>query len=58
MGTRIVLGLTGAAITFMLYALFHFVQEGRRQHPRNRPVVTIAVVDDDRREHEPYSKAA
>jgi hypothetical protein len=57
MGTKIVLGLTGAAIGFMAYVLFHFVQEGR-QHPRTRPVVTIAVVGHSPKEHERHSKAA
>ena len=57
MGTKIVLGLTGAAIGFMAYVLFHFVQEGK-QPPRTRPVVTIAVVGRSRKEHETHSKAA
>jgi hypothetical protein len=57
MGTKIVVGLTGAAIGFMVYVLFHFVQEGE-QRPRTRPVVTISVVGHSRKEHETHSKAA
>jgi hypothetical protein len=57
MGTRIFLGLTGAAIGFMLYALFHFVEEGQ-QHPQTRPVVTIAAVRHSPKEYQTHSKAA
>lgn len=57
MGMKIFLGLTGAAIGFMLYALFHFVEEGQ-QHPQTRAVVTIAAVRRSPKEHEPHSRAA
>ncbi len=57
MGTKVFIGLTGAGIGFMLYALFHFVQEGRHRS-RSRPAVTVAVVHHPENEEQTLSKAA
>lgn len=56
MGTKIVIGLTGGAIGFMLYTLYHFVREGRRPRP-TKADVAVAVVH-HRRERDMHSKAA
>jgi hypothetical protein len=58
MGTKVFLGLTGAAAGFMVYALYQFVREGRRQHPRSHPAVPIAVVQQNHNDQQAYSKAA
>ena len=58
MGTKIFLGLTGAAIGFMAYVLFNFAKEGRQARPRNRPMVTIAVLRPTQAEEQNRSKAA
>jgi hypothetical protein len=57
MGTKVFIGLAGAGVGFMLYALFHFVKEGRHRS-RSRPAVTIAVVHHRENEDQTLSKAA
>ena len=56
MGTKIVIGLAGGAVGFMLYALYHFIGEGQRPQPRKTDVTV--VVAQHRREHDMHSKAA
>jgi hypothetical protein len=57
MGAKIFMGLSGAAIVFMLYALFHFVEEGQ-QHPHVRPNAKVVIIDRARTAQQRNSKAA
>lgn len=56
MGTKIVIGLTGGAVGFMLYALYHFIREGQR--PQQKKTDVAFVIAQHRREHNMHSKAA
>ena len=55
MGAKVVIGLSGAAIVFMLYVLYHFVEEGQ-QHPHVRPKAKVVIIDGGRSKTD--SKAA
>lgn len=57
MGAKIFLGLTGVAIGFMLYVLFHFAEEGNRR-PGIPPVAKFPMNDRSRKARQTNSKAA
>lgn len=58
MGTKIFMVMGAAAEVFLLYVLFHFAQEGRKNRHSQPGSKVVAIAQKRENLKPPYSKAA